>query len=234
MKEDGRFIPPGLGRIAAFARRGGFGTSPLLSAGAGMLSAALVLYFCKAAFHDGLTGLFREGLNQAAAGGTVLSAVSERIALPLVRLTLPVLLAAGTGTAVGAFLPAWAARRHKGDTAVPLPKMPRAGFGVLVIRVFGAALFLLTIILIARDTASSLGAHATPVAALGVLLFRILVALGAVSLLTGAAERMLLSHFIYHALFLDRSEHRREMRAEQGSRDASLRRARAQHREVNS
>ena len=233
MNEDGRFIPPGPGRLAAFARRGGFGTSSLLSAGAGMLSAALVLYLYRHTIYAGITALFQKGLVRAADGALSLSTISALVFEPLRRLTLPVLLAAATGIAVGALLPAWAARRHKGNTAVPLPKMPGARIGILVIRGFGAALFLTIAALIGRNAASSFHPNASsPIAVSGLVLLRLLVAVGAVSLLTGAAERLLLSHRIYHALFLDRSEHRREMRAQQGSRDAAAKRARAQHREI--
>ncbi len=225
MQEDGRFIPPGPGRVFAFSRNGGFGRSRLLAGGLGMLGAAAVLSLSGTTLLESMQRLVANGLIRAG------SAVSpgDAVALCLgeaAALVGPIGLAAAVGTLSGALIPALIARRGKGTTAVPLPSPPAARFAVFAVRLFGALVLIAATALIFREAGLNWtrGAGAAVwLDALAHVGLKLLIALGLVSVLTGAAELLLLRHAMWRALFLNRSEHRRELRASEGARDIAAR-----------
>ena len=235
MNEDGRFIPPGPGRIAAFARRGGHpeAYSALLGSGIGLLIAAAVLYVLRGRAEEGLVALFRVGLDGTRAGWTAPETVAERVLLPLVYFTAPVLLAAAAGLFFAAVLPALAARRGSAVTAVPLPTLPKLRFTRFVLRGLGAAIAVSAALLIARRAFRAMDSGEAPLEAMGSALLQLTAATGAALAALGTVERLLIRHGIYRALFLNRSEHRRELRAQEGNREATARAGRSRSREVN-
>jgi flagellar biosynthesis protein FlhB len=233
MNEDGRFIPPGPGRSAAFARQGGFGKSSLSGLGWGLLCASLVLYILKDSLALGWINLFRAGIDNAAT--RALSPIdSIRVFFSAaLELLWPISAAAATGMFAGALVPAFAARRGKGTTSAALPKIPRAGFSVFAIRLFCAGVFIVSLLFIVRRTnIDSLGPWGW-LDFSGRLFLRTLAVLGLIFVLAGAAETLILRRLIFHALFLNRSEARREARALKGSRETASKGRRRLRREIS-
>lgn len=218
MSEDGRFIPPGPGRSAAFARQGGFGKSSLSGPGWGIVCAALVLYIFKDSFALGWANLFYAGVENAAT--RTLSPVESIHVFfsAALGLFLPILGAAAAGVFTGALVPALAARRDKGTTSVPLPKMPRARFSVFAIRLFCAGIFIVSLALVVRHTEIDPTGPKGWIVASGRFFLSALAVLGLTLVLAGTAETLILRRMIFHALFLNRSEARREARAQEGNR----------------
>jgi flagellar biosynthesis protein FlhB len=233
MKEDGRFIPPGPGRAAAFARRGGFGKSSLLAAGSGLLGACAALYIFRDRFYSGLVGAFRLGIDNAINNP---SSPVDSIAISaesFFQLLIPVSISIFAAAFFGAVLPAMAARRGKGATAVPLPKIPQARLTTAAVRLFGAGLFVAGSLLAVRQTRLDVLSPTGWIGEIGALCLRVLAVLGSVLVLVGMAEILILRHQIFQALFLNRSEARREIRGQQGSREAASRSRRRAQQETS-
>ncbi len=235
MNEDGRFIPPGPGRIAAFARRGGHPEAygALLGSGIGLLIAAALLYVLQDRAEEGVVALFRVGLDETRTGWIAPATVAERVLLPLFFFTAPVLFAVAAGIFFAAVLPAVASRRGRAVTAVPLPPLPKLRLTRFAVRSLGAAIAVFAALLIARKAFRAMDSGESPLESMGRALMQLTAATGAVLAALGAVERILIRHGIYRALFLNRSEHRRELRAQEGNREATARAARLRSREVN-
>jgi len=220
MNEDGRFIPPGPARTAAFSHAGGFGKSRLFTVGCGLLSGATVAYFLKSQIRVGLENCFRSGMDNTLLHRLPTEVFGEFLQSAGVVLS-PLAASTAVGLMCGALLPALAARRGKGVTVVPLPKMPRAAVSIGALRVFGAVVFGLAFLLSVRGIQFETGSLSGWIDAFGALTWRFVALLGGMLMFVGAAEVLLLRYLSYRALFLTQSEFRRELRNQEGARAMS-------------
>jgi flagellar biosynthesis protein FlhB len=229
MHDDGRYIPPGSGRRAAFAQKGGFPKSSLLSAGVAILVMSAVFFLFKNYFLSGLTDAFRVGLENAAVKKTSADIAVNGAAAAALHWIAPVLLSAAGGLCAVVILSTLVSGKGKGSTAVPLPKMPTARLPIAVIRIFAAVVFVASALCAIRGTTIDGANPAAWIEGIAMLFFRVSAALGGILILAGGAEVLAMRHQIFRALFLNRSEAGREMRAETGNR-VSLKKAWARAR----
>jgi flagellar biosynthesis protein FlhB len=215
--DEGRFIPPGSGRTAAFARQGGFAKSPLLSSGVGLLVVCAVFFVLKNHFFSELIESFRTGIENAAAKKISADAAGRESAAAFLHSIAPILLSLALGTGAVVIVLVSIFRRGKGSTATPLPKMPSARLAIGVIRIFAASVFLVSALLAVRRTTVDFANPTSWIVCIGSLFFRVSATLGGILVLAGCAEVLVLRHRIFRALFLNRQEAGREMRAETGN-----------------
>ncbi len=215
MHDDGRFIPPGPGRQAAFAKRGGFPKSPLLSLGCSISIVCAFFFFWKNHFLFGLKDGFRAGIENATVKKAAVDVAVRDALLEGADWIIPVLFAALIGFTAVALISAAISRKNKGTTANPLPEVPKARLPIAMIRLFAASVFVVSALLVVRRTLLdvSISGAIAPIAGIWTALFRVLAILGLVLLLAGAAEVLVLRHQIYRSLFLNLSEGRRELQA---------------------
>lgn len=217
MADTERPIPPSSGRIAAAARAGLFPASSLLAsgmslflcAGMGWLLAEPVLREAKA--------LMSSSLQQAVSSGGVpatpsLVSAAAGVVVPMLLLLAVVF----TGALVGAGIPALIARRRTGRTAVPLPKAPSGTLQMGVVRLLGAAVFVLIAVAALRGAVSDLRTDHHVLLAAVRTICQLTAVLGAILILLGLVEWTLRRHLILRALRLDTAEARRERRADEG------------------
>lgn len=233
MPETERTIAPKKGRIAQAAREGLFAHSTALVPGAALLTGGLLLGMGGPDSIAYLLGFFEKGIANAAYGRDLPRTVSAAIPFDLGRLmfqTLLILFVVSAATGIG---PALWARRHRGHTAVPLPKIPKPLMTLTLIRTLSGAVFLLLCLKILRDTSFEGDIQTSLVAGWLTLLCRVLQKIflsgGAVLLLAALTEIVVLRTQILGALRLSPTESRREARATDGDpavRSETRRRAR--------
>jgi flagellar biosynthesis protein FlhB len=219
MHDDGRFIPPGSGRTAAFAQKGGFPKSPLLSSGVAISAMCAVFYLLKHFFLSGFIDSFRVGVEDAVVRKMSAAGAFEESIKRVLLGTAPILFAAMCGISAVVLISTILTRKGRGATAVPLPKMPGAILPITGIRVFAAIVFVFSALLVARSTTTDVSSPNAWIEGIFALFFRVSAALGGILIFAGGAEVLIQRHQIYRALFLTRSEARRELRAETGNRE---------------
>ncbi|MCP4604134.1 MAG: hypothetical protein GY847_27035 [Proteobacteria bacterium] len=238
MSSSDRTIPPGRGRIAKAARAGMFPRSSAIAGGLALLASAAVLaLFAEQAGHS-FMGLVEQGLDYAVASRPEPGLALNELIKTGVWLILPLILAAFVGGLAGAVVPAVIARRHRGRTAVPLPRAPKERVAFTVLHVFAVFLVILFAAHILRSHMGAVtrlirndpGSQVELIYALS----KLLAAGGAVMLLMGLAEIALLRHSLWRALHINSLEARREERAAGGDstvKTEGMRRARHEVRQ---
>lgn len=218
MTENGRFIPPRSGRLAWAARKGFFPHSRSLVAGMACLAGAAAAYAGQGAIEGGFQTLFSGGLHSAVQrdlGPVEASLHAGRAVIPMV---LAGVIAPFLGALLGAWIPVVLFRRGKGQTAVPLPRMPSSRIEIAAIRFLGSMVFVLAVLHIVRAVPSVGNAPDGGIRVLGHLIMEIVFLLGGILTVVGAAEVLCLRVSLFRALFLNRQEARREARATDGNR----------------
>ena len=227
--EHGRDIPPSIGRVAFAARCGLFPRTTLLGAGLVLITFALLLKFSIVPTASTLRDLFAMDFTEAFTGaGTLETALAsektltsaKNVATTAVRLTLPLLFALFVAAALGTLVPALVFHKRGGSSAVALPKEPKPGPAVGVVKLMSALLVLLIAVTIFKSARYDLVRLQTgdqgALIALGGAIFDTLLAAGALFILTGLCEVALMRQKILGALSLNRSEARAEHKASAG------------------
>jgi flagellar biosynthesis protein FlhB len=208
-------LSPGEGRIAAAYRAGRFPASDLLSTGVVLLLLAAALYCLAGQTVSALVELFHRGLLDVLRRPREIDAAMTSLST-LVRVTLPFSGLVLFVSALSTVLPALAARRRRGRTAIPLPPQKNARFSRFALRLLGAVVFISIAISIIKGLPLG-GANALEaLTVLGTGLCQTIAAAGGVMVLVGAGELVLMRHIVWRTLFLDTAEQRREQRAREG------------------
>jgi flagellar biosynthesis protein FlhB len=217
MTENGRFIPPHPGREAAAAQKGLFPRSRMLVVGFSLLATSAALFGFQSRVGQGFVSLFEKGLAEAIHRhlplGNALSCAASEVLLPFLCLCLAPFI----GATLGAWVPVLIFRKTRGSTAVPLPKIDGGKWETAIFRLFGALVFCLVALYIVRDFRLVRISPGGVISAVGILLLRLLTALGGILTLVGIGELLIMRVAIFHGLFLNRSEARQEHRALRGS-----------------
>ena len=190
------------------------------------LAGAVAAYAGHGAIEGALQTLFLGGFHTAVQRDLEPIEAILRAARAVVPMLIVGVIAPFLGALLGAWLPAVLFRRGKGQTAVPLPRMPSSRAAITAIRSFGTIVFISAVLCIVR-TAPGVGDAADGgVRMLGCLTLKIVFLLGGILTVVGVGEVICLRVSLFRALFLNRQEARREARATDGNRAVAGKRRR--------
>ncbi len=209
MNDSGHFIPPSSGRLKAFASIGGFGRSTFLVSGGALIGACTSITLVTASFLEPScsVGYLSDSLSPFALS---LEESFNYAVIHFLNILIPVLLSTFIGGLAGAFIPIAIVGEKKGNTFVPLPKIPPSGISVLILRIFGTVVFLMISIIIIREINPISDIPSTWVFEIGNAVITILISMGLILVFVGITELLIIRHKIYRSLFLNRSEAVRE------------------------
>ncbi len=226
MRDSGKTVPPGHGRIAVAARAGLFPRSSAIPGGLALLAVASVIAFTGEDLALSMLSLVQLGLARAVSSPSDFLSAMKELFRGGASLVFPILAVAFLAALAGAVLPALIARRHIGRSAVPMPDAPLSRLPLAVIRILGVCVALLLSAHVMRSHSGFVWRLASGELGAGSeLLFalcELLACWGTVLLLVGMMEVAVLRRAIWKALHLSSLEARREERAAGG--DAAIKR----------